>query len=236
MCAGSAVIGAERELLELAQQPLLAIADVADERAGAVGLELESQLAGARDRPLGQLPGLDAHLRADVAAGREHRGVKAVRRLVATLLAGEERDRRLRGHRAQRRRQHIELLVLPALDAVDDDEPPAQRQRHRVQRGGGTLGRGLLAFEQLDPFGATDRFGQRTQPGAALGDAPVVVAVDQIGRLEGGRHCGRVYVRFRRPRRRRPTPARAPRRRPACRPAPRPRSATCRSRRRRRGR
>ena len=37
---------------------------------------------------------------------------------------------------AERRLERVEVLVLPALGAVDDDEPAPERERHRVQRGG----------------------------------------------------------------------------------------------------
>ena len=47
MWASGAVL--ERELLELAQQPLLALADLGDERLGAVAVELELELCGLLD-------------------------------------------------------------------------------------------------------------------------------------------------------------------------------------------
>ncbi len=47
---------------------------------------------------------------------------------------GRRRPRRLGGE--PRRPERVRVLVLPALDPVDDDEPAAERQGHRVQRAG----------------------------------------------------------------------------------------------------
>ena len=88
----------------------------------------------------------------------------------------------------QRGLERVHLLVLPALGAVDDDEAAADRERHRVQRGGDVVRRRLVALEQLDALHAALLLGELAQARAALGDATVVVAVDQIGGFEGGRH------------------------------------------------
>ncbi len=53
------------------------------------------------------------------------------------------------------------------------------------------VGRAQLALEHLHPAGAALGLGERAQLGAALGDAAVVVAEDQVGGLERG-HGGRV--------------------------------------------
>ena len=76
--------------------------------------------------------------------------------------------------------------VLPALDAVGDHEAPAERERHRAERRGDRVRRAGVALEQLDAAGAALALGHRAQPRAALGDAAVVVAVDQVGGAEGG--------------------------------------------------
>ena len=83
----------ERELLELAQQPLLAVADLRDERLGALAVEVDLQRPGLAFQPLREIPRLDVVLRRDLAADLLDRLVELVRGLVAALLAGEERDR-----------------------------------------------------------------------------------------------------------------------------------------------
>ena len=83
----------ERELLELAQQPLLAVADLRDERLRALAVQVDLQRPGLAFQPLRQVPRLDVVLGRDLAADLLDRLVELVRRLVAALLAGEERDR-----------------------------------------------------------------------------------------------------------------------------------------------
>ncbi len=51
------------ELLELAQQPLLALTDLRDERLGRLSVERQSDTGCLCAHPLRQLPGLDVHLR-----------------------------------------------------------------------------------------------------------------------------------------------------------------------------
>ena len=60
----------ERELLQLAQQPLLAIADVRDQRPRGLRVELEAELAARADDPARQLARLDGALLRDLPAGR----------------------------------------------------------------------------------------------------------------------------------------------------------------------
>jgi hypothetical protein len=112
--------------------------------------------------------------------------VEPVRGLLAALLPGEEGNRRVRCDCRHRRRERLELALLPALDAVDDDEPPTKRERHRVQGGRHRLGGCGVALEQLDPVGAALGLGHRAQVRAPLGYAAVVVAVDQVCGLERG--------------------------------------------------
>ena len=100
------------------------------------------------------------------------------------VLAGEEGDGRLRGDRGHGGGERLEVLVLPALGPVDDDEAAAEGQRHRVQRRRHRLRGRLLALEQLQSLGPAERLGESAQAGATLGDAAVIVAVDQVGRLE----------------------------------------------------
>src|SRR6202021_284844 len=100
-------------------------------------------------------------------------------------------DRRLRRARRQRRREMLgDLGVLPALDAVHDDEAAPDRERQGPQRERRVERR--RALEHLDRGGAARALGERPEPRAALADAAVVVAVDQVGRLEAGRHAPRL--------------------------------------------
>ena len=182
----------ERELLELAQQPLLALADLADQGLGAGLVELEAVLAGPGLDPARELPGLDAALHRDRAAGGLDRLAQAVGHLVAALLAAEHREReRLAVHAAHGGGDGLDVGVLPALDAVGDHEAAAHGERHRGEGGDHRVGRAVLALEHLDPAGAALGLRERAQLGAALGDAAVVVAEDQVGGLERG-HGGRV--------------------------------------------
>ncbi len=83
----------------------------------------------------------------------------------------------------------LDVGVAPALDAFDDDHAPADGERHRGERVGDGCRRRALAVEQLDVRDAAVGFGplgERAQPGAALGDGAVVVAVDQVRGLELG--------------------------------------------------
>ena len=76
--------------------------------------------------------------------------------------------------------------LLPALDAVGDHEPPPDRERHRRQRGRDRVGGARVRLEQLDAVLAALRLRHRAQPRAALADAAVVVAVDEVRGLEAG--------------------------------------------------
>ena len=173
------------ELLELAQQALLALADAVHQRLRAAAVELEAQPARLLDRPLGQVPGLDRGLLVDRAARLLDELVQALGRLEAALLAREEHHRRLLGQRRHHRGEDLQVGVLPALDPLGDHEPPTHREGHRRQRHSDRLGRARLALEDLDAARSRALLCERAQLGAALGEPAVVVAVDQIGGLEG---------------------------------------------------
>jgi hypothetical protein len=151
--------------------------------------------------PLRQVPLLDDISAATSPPAAATRGA-ARRRLRAALLAREEGDRRLGGHRLEQRHEvRRDLLLLPALDAVDDDEAPADRERQGAEHGRRGGGRRVSALEQLEAARAAVGFGERTQPRPPLADPPVVVAVDQVRGFEarhdheasarsGGRRAG----------------------------------------------
>jgi hypothetical protein len=60
----------------------------------------------------------------------------------ATVVSG--------GSAGERGATSLDVGVLPALDAVDDHEAPADRERHRAQRRRDRLGRRGVALEDLD--------------------------------------------------------------------------------------
>ena len=99
-------------------------------------------------------------------------------------------DRRVRRDRRQCRDERGELLLLPALDALDDDEAPADGEGHGIERQGDRLRGGVLALEQLHALSPALLLGQRAQPGPPLGDAAVIVTVDEVGGLEAGHAVG----------------------------------------------
>src|SRR6185312_1035989 len=86
----------ERELLELAQQPLLTLADLCDKRLRGGALDLDPEPGALRDDPLRQLARLERGLGVDVSARLLHGGDELRRDLRPPLLAGEEGDGRVR--------------------------------------------------------------------------------------------------------------------------------------------
>ena len=201
----------ERELLELAQQTLLPVADGGDERLGAGAVQRHAQPGRLADDPARQLSRLHGGLDHDLAAGRLDGRRELRRRLGPALLAGEEGDGGVGRHRGQGRDEvRLDLRLLEALGAVDDEESPAHREGHRAQGERDLLRGRRVALEDLDAARAGLALGQRTQATAALGQAAVVVAVEQVGGLEG-RHgpslgAGVDADPCRRPAPRRPSP------------------------------
>ena len=115
----------ERQLLELAQQPLLAVADVGISALARAAVELEAELAARARDPLGQLPGLDRLLGGDVAAGLLHGLVErrrapwrahSSRAKKATVVSG--------GRRLQAPRERLDVA-----------RPSSARRRRRSRSG-----------------------------------------------------------------------------------------------------
>ena len=138
------------------------------------------------DDPARQLPRLERRLGGDVAAGLLHRRHELRRHLRPTFLAGEEGDRRVGGMSASTGASDASISA-----SFQRSTPSTMRKRrpianviaHSASRDG--LRRGRVALEHLDPAHAGLRLGERAQLRAALGDAAVLVAVDQVGGLEG---------------------------------------------------
>ena len=164
-----------------------AVADLGDERLGPIAIEVQVQPFRLLDQPFREIPGLDIHFGRDLAAGLLDSFDELRRCLVAALFAGEERDReRLGVGGVEGLRDRLDVGILPAFDAVGDHEPPSHRERHRAQRGGDVLGRALVGFVDLDAGRPGGRLRHRAKLRPALGDAAVVVAVDQVGGAEAG--------------------------------------------------
>jgi hypothetical protein len=102
------------------------------------------------------------------------------------VLAGEEGDRRVRGDGRHGGLELVQLAILPSLRTVNHDESVLDCERHRCEGRHGGLGRRPVAFQHLNPLGARSFLRQPPKPGPALGDPAVVIAMDQVGRLEDG--------------------------------------------------
>ena len=184
----------QRQLLELAQQSLLATTDLCDERLGGGAVEEQAQARRLTARPACELPGLDRHVRDDEPPSALDRLGNTLGRLGALLLAREQRQRGLRRDRRERRQQiSLRVRATPALDPLDDDHPCSQRERHRRERLRDRRGCGGVALEHLDARGPAALFGERAQAGPPFGDRGVVVAVDEVGGAQLG--CRRRALR-----------------------------------------
>ena len=178
----------ERELLQLAQQALLALADVGDERLRRLAVELEARARAARaDDPARQLPALTRASSATAPPAALTALTSARRHLRAALLAARRtRPSRLGAERARARAR-----------AARRPRPSSARPRRRSRTGvpSRTSSRRAprppprpcrVALEVPPPRRAALPLGQRPQARAALPDPPVVVAVDEVGGLERG--------------------------------------------------
>ncbi len=75
-----------------------------------------------------------------------------------------------------------DLLVLPALDPVDDDHTLPNREGHHEQRLRDRLRSARLPLQAFDAGRIPFAVSQRVQTGAPLGHCTMVVAVNQIRR------------------------------------------------------
>ena len=175
----------DRELLDLAQQALLAVADLADERLRRVAVE--RRRPAAPPRPAAHLGSSRAFIVSsrDVAARAfdsldQRLGAlsrPSSRAKNATVVSGGESA-------SAGTRCFVTSASLRALDAVDHDDAMAHGERHRRERRGGGLGRGLVAGQDVDAGRAALALAERAEVRPALGDPAVVVPVDEIGGLE----------------------------------------------------
>ena len=155
-----------------------------DQRTRGVAIELNTELGSTLRNPFRKLPRLNSTLGRDIAARRAHQIVQARRRLELPVLAREEGDRRLGRDRHHGGLEPRQLPILPSLRAVHDDEPVPDRERHRAEGRDDSLGRRSLALEHLYSLGPSGLLRQDPKSSPALGDPAVVIAVDQVGRLE----------------------------------------------------
>ena len=177
----------QRELLELAQQPLLALADLRRPARVAAAMSSSRPMRAACARAhLGRSHCLTVAC-ATIAPGPLDRLVQRRRRLRAALLAREERDGRVRRHRRERRHEAC------STSACFQRSTPSTKITRRPDRRASSPPappRRPLGWPPRPPAPrrcpAAIAFGQRAQPRAPLGDGAVVVAVDQIRGLELG--------------------------------------------------
>ena len=165
----------ERDLLQLAQQPLLAVADLGDQRPG--GLVVESIPSSAARWPSHRgssrgLTGLSSAIGLPAA-------LTALSSAAGTLLRPSSRAKKATvtdsgSIPAIAVATALDVRLLPALDPVGDHESAAERERHRRQRVGHGLGRAGVALEDLHARRAARGLGHGAQPRAALADAAVV--------------------------------------------------------------
>ena len=106
-------------------------------------------------------------------------------RRVLLQLAADERERRRRRRRLQVRGDLLDVLGLPGLDALDDDQPPLGREEPERVAGGDRVG-----ARQLGGRAELDGVGRETgaQPLDRAVDLRPVGSGDQVGRLQLVRH------------------------------------------------
>ncbi len=179
----------QSELLELPQQPLLALAHLGDERLGRIAVQREAHPCACSRTHLDSSHGLTvicattcppARLTASwSAAGAFARASSRANR--ASVVSGG-----IWAIAGAQMLLHVRLA--PTLHALDEDYAtrlPAHRQRHRCERLRHRRGRSGLALEQFDVARATPlSFRERAQTRPALGDRAVIVAVDQVCGLQ----------------------------------------------------
>ena len=172
----------EADLLQLARQPLLARADSCHQLLRRLGVQLQSQLAGVADAPLGQLP----RLRCGVFAGFPARLLDGLRQLLHRLAARDQHQHRVRRQLVQRLFERAELGGLPCAHVVDQEVAGGgveAQHRQRVRHVGGLA---LAGVEALEPAGAALVLRAPPHAGAPGVDLGVVVAADEIGGLQLG--------------------------------------------------
>ena len=136
----------DRELLELAREPLLARAHPRHELLGALAVQLQPELAAALHRPLGQLPGLRGRAVADVAAGLLRRVAQRLER-----LAADDQDQHGVGRQVgQRRLERPQLAGLPRPGVVHEQVAHARVEGEAGQRRGHLGGLGRAGVEGLE--------------------------------------------------------------------------------------
>ena len=151
----------ERDLLELAREPLLARAHPCDQLLGRLLVELQPELAGALDAPLGQLPRLRGGVLAHLAAGALDR----LRELLQRLAAHDQHEHGLRRQLGERRLERAELAGLPGARVVDEQVAGAGVEAEAPPSDAGDLlGLALARVEGLEPAGAALLVGAPAHP------------------------------------------------------------------------
>ena len=187
------------DLLELAREPLLARADARHELLRRLPVELKPELAGVPDAPLGQLPGLGGGVLAGLAAGL----LDGLVQLLGCLAAGNEDEDGFGRHVGERLFQRGELVRLPGPDVVHQQVARAGIEAQHGEGAGDLAGVALPRVEQLEPAGPALGLRTPANPSAPGVDLGVIVAADEVGRLEIG-HADESKTTAARPTRRLP--------------------------------
>ena len=178
----------ERELLELAREPLLARPDPRHELLGRLAVELEAELAGVPDAPLGQLP----RLRAPRTRAPRRRPSRPPCESCLAPCRGRSRTSTVSGGRSARAGSSGPSSAgLPGADVVHQQVARAgvEGQRRERRRHLGRLAR--AGVEDLEPARPALLLGAPAHARAPGVDLGVVVAADEVGGLQVG-HGGAV--------------------------------------------
>src|SRR5215216_1951509 len=170
----------ERELFELAAQPLLARPDAGDERLRGLVVELDAELVPALPAPLRQRPGLGRLVRTYLAAGLLDR----LDELSSRPAPHDQHEHGVGRERGQRRLQRAYVRGLPGADVVDEQVARGGIEAHGGERGDDLVWLRYARVERLEASGPALLFGPASDAGPPRVDLGVVVAGDEIRGLQ----------------------------------------------------
>ena len=174
---------AERDLLELARQALLARARRAPTSSLAASWSSwRPELARVADAPLGQLPRLRGGVLAHLAAGLLDR----LRELLRGLAARNQDQHGFGRQGGERLLERRELGRLPGADVVHQQVASGGLEAQRRERAGHLARLALTRVEDLEPARPALVLGPAAHTSAPGVDLGVVVSADEVGGLQGG--------------------------------------------------